>query len=354
MKARLRELTPRGPGGVSVLQLEGPDALALARRWSGVELEAGELRLVRLSVADEDLDEALVVALSAERVEFHVHGSPPLVSALMGLLPPDAGDGVAASDQSIEARALRLLANAPCEFAARALLAQAEGALRRALEAVLEAPAEAWRRDLEAIARRSRTLQLAIEPPRVVLAGPVNAGKSTLFNLLLGGERVITSEQAGTTRDVVVERVLLGPWPVDLVDTAGEREVGGGADGARVERAGQELARRARDSADLVLWLTPPGSRERPPASAGRCVALTSRADLASDSEDGISVERDPAAALERVIEVFCAAFDLPSTPRDAHHAAVFDAAGRASLDNWIRQGPRSSRAGIESLIATS
>ena len=100
--------------------------------------------------------------------------------------------------------------------------------------------------------------------PRVILAGPPNAGKSTLFNALVGEERVVASPIAGTTRDIIEIEMEL---PVDddsavrrvvLVDTAGRLEFGNTAD--PLEAAAAEAARRAIDGADLVLDCHPLGS----------------------------------------------------------------------------------------------
>lgn len=83
----------------------------------------------------------------------------------------------------------------------------------------------------------------------VVLAGRPNAGKSSLFNALLGEERAIVTDEPGTTRDALEVPVSLGGYPFRLVDTAGLREGGG-----RVERLGIEVAQRYLARADLVLF----------------------------------------------------------------------------------------------------
>jgi tRNA modification GTPase len=88
---------------------------------------------------------------------------------------------------------------------------------------------------------------------RVVLAGPPNAGKSTLFNALVESEAAITSPQAGTTRDVLTRPVALGGVPFLFLDTAGLRDETGDA----IERIGIDRARDAVDRSDLVLWLGP-------------------------------------------------------------------------------------------------
>jgi tRNA modification GTPase len=86
-------------------------------------------------------------------------------------------------------------------------------------------------------------------PWRVVVAGEVNAGKSSLVNALAGYARSIVSAEPGTTRDLLETRLVLDGWEIDLVDTAGLRDEAGG----NVERAGIERAVAAAADADLVL-----------------------------------------------------------------------------------------------------
>jgi tRNA modification GTPase len=90
---------------------------------------------------------------------------------------------------------------------------------------------------------------------RVVLAGPPNAGKSTLFNVLVEDEAAITAAEPGTTRDVLVRAVAIGGVPFCLVDTAGLRDEGAGP----IEQIGIARARAEAERADLVLWLGPEG-----------------------------------------------------------------------------------------------
>jgi tRNA modification GTPase len=89
---------------------------------------------------------------------------------------------------------------------------------------------------------------------RVVLAGPPNAGKSSLFNALAGGAKAIVSPAAGTTRDYLTARIDLGAVPVELVDTAGRRETTDA-----IERQAQALGGDVADRADVVVWCSESG-----------------------------------------------------------------------------------------------
>jgi tRNA modification GTPase len=105
---------------------------------------------------------------------------------------------------------------------------------------------------------------------RVVLAGPPNAGKSTLFNALIESEAAITSPIAGTTRDVIERAVAIAGVPFTFVDTAGLREAGQDEiEAIGIDRALGELQR-----ADLVLWLGPEGEG---PAGAWEIAAQADR-----------------------------------------------------------------------------
>ena len=85
---------------------------------------------------------------------------------------------------------------------------------------------------------------------RIAIGGRPNAGKSSLFNLLLKQQRALVTPQAGTTRDYLSEWIELGGFKVNLIDTAGLRQ-GGGV----VEKEGQKSARKIIDSSHLLLWM---------------------------------------------------------------------------------------------------
>src|SRR5512142_2760271 len=88
---------------------------------------------------------------------------------------------------------------------------------------------------------------------RVVLYGPVNAGKSTLFNALVGSSRALVDAEPGTTRDTLEARIELSGLAVTLVDTAGLREGAG-----RIEALGIERTREALRGADVAVLVLPP------------------------------------------------------------------------------------------------
>jgi tRNA modification GTPase len=103
--------------------------------------------------------------------------------------------------------------------------------------------------DMDAMLRTAPEGELLREGALVVFAGRPNAGKSSLYNALLGEDRAIVTDEPGTTRDALEAVVELGGFPFRLVDTAGLREAEG-----RVEQMGVEVARRYRARADVLLF----------------------------------------------------------------------------------------------------
>jgi len=120
---------------------------------------------------------------------------------------------------------------------------------------------------------------------RVALAGPPNAGKSSLLNALAKSDLAIVSEEAGTTRDVREVALDLGGRLVLLIDMAGLRETDSLAEAEGVRRANAEIAR-----ADLVLWLVAPDVPPLPPPEGPPLWTVGTKSDMASvDAEHALS-----------------------------------------------------------------
>jgi tRNA modification GTPase len=210
-----------------------------------------------------------------------------------------------------EAEGLADLLAAETEAQRRAALALAGGALSRRIEAwqqrilalaaeleasldfadeddVGDAPSPGWRGRLAETAAEIEAV-LAGPPAerlrdgiRVAVAGPPNAGKSSLFNVLAGRDAAITSAVPGTTRDLVEAPTLIGGTAFLLTDTAGLRD-----SDDPIERVGVERARAAADAADLILWLGAP--QEVPDAE--RSLVVHSKVDIVpADPEADIAV----------------------------------------------------------------
>lgn len=302
------------PAGIAVIRISGPQA--------GNALEAlaakrpAPRRATLATLADPrtgtHLDRTMVLwlpgpgtATGEDSAELHLHGGRAVVAAvesalatLPGLRRAQPGEFTRRAFANgridlAEAEGLADLLSAETELQRRAALAMAEGALSREveswrttllqlsarLEAALDfsdeddvgegestlptgftADCAALAQGLETWLTRPRAEPLK-EGFRVVLAGPPNAGKSTLFNALVEQEAAITAAEPGTTRDVLTHACALDGVPFLFVDTAGLRDEGAG----EIERIGIARARAAAEKADLILWLGPegegPGSR---------------------------------------------------------------------------------------------
>ena len=250
---------------------------------------------------DEVLDEVLVVhadeGAAARAYELHVHGSPFVVREIMARLGPassgpDAqGELRPAASLPFAQRAQALVHTAPSALGARILLDQSAGAMGKALDSIRGLEARERGAKLLRLAARGRARLRLFRESTVALVGPVNAGKSTLFNLLVGTGAASVSSEAGTTRDALLERGRIGPWPVRWLDTAGERElahrVADGDRSAQVEQAGQEIARSLAQRADVVLRLEPVERSSGASAAAPGEVRLGTQAARVLGAEPG-------------------------------------------------------------------
>lgn len=326
--------TPSGRGGIGVVRVSGSNATEIAaqiltRRQALVPRQA-TLTRVHLNTGSSipTRDHAIVTWFPAPHsytgehvVEISTHGSPVvlrgilsgLVAAGARLARPGEFTFRAFLNERIDlaqAEAVADLIEAATPLQAQMAFDQLAGTLSARIDALdrtlldviarLEAsldfpdegfhfiePHEAAARIEEVLSELSGVLsheargRLIREGATVVITGRVNAGKSSLFNALIGQERAIVTDVPGTTRDFLTETIDLLGLVVTLVDTAGEREAKD-----TIEREGVARAIRARDSADLVLIVIDSGEEftdddrrliESP--SAGGRLVVASKAD---------------------------------------------------------------------------
>lgn len=288
----------RLPAGVAVVRVSGPHAPGMCRSLCGVLPSPRRATLTSIKHKDGSLiDRALVIFFPAphsstgeDLVEFHLHGGRAVVSALYAALstcpearPAEPGEFTFRAFLNgkmdlLQAEAVADLVEAETETQRRLALANA-GGLQTALyvdwrnrllhaQAMAEAELDfadeddvpgsiadqVWK-DMQSLAAemrrhcadysRAETIRDGFD---VVIAGPPNAGKSSLFNALLRRDAAIVSPEPGTTRDLVEAVLELDGVKVRLTDTAGIREQPG-----IVEAMGIEKARQRIESADLVL-----------------------------------------------------------------------------------------------------
>jgi len=187
----------------------------------------------------------------------------------------------------------------------------------------------------------------------VVLAGPPNAGKSSLFNALLGRERALVTEVAGTTRDAIEAHVDFHGWPIRLVDTAGMGETTD-----RIDALGQAMSRRFQEGADLVVVCDDGRTDGRAgwrlgDSAIGRLVVRT-KADLGGGGEGlpvsaltGAGLPELQRAIVERLFQRGAGFADLePALTRERHREALTGA--REALARTAEQ----LRPGGESVLA--
>ncbi len=263
-------LTPPGRGAVATLLVEGPDALDVLQgflRLKGnrtlANVAAGCPTLGYCSLGSqpdrETVEEVVIRRRAADSIELHCHGGYATVSAIQeelaarGCRSTDWCERLARSGQDPIATAAHIaLAEARTWRTASILLDQHGGALRGAIgeirRDIASGDLSAAAAGLERLLERGPVGRHLVEPWQVVLAGPPNAGKSTLTNALVGYDRAIVHHAPGTTRDVVTEAAAIDGWPVSLSDTAGLRD----ADHP-LETAGIHLAKEQLATADLVL-----------------------------------------------------------------------------------------------------
>jgi len=261
---RVVRLTPPGRGAVASVLVEGPGAAeavqAVVRTKSGRPLaEFPEDRLVLGRFNWENGEEIVVRRRGPRAVELHCHGGYAAAAMIeetlrqRGCRVIDWRQWVSESQtDSISASALAALAEAPTERTAGVLLDQYHGALSRAFDAIEQDIEE---KNFGSARSRVESLSAYIplglhltKPWRVVVAGPPNAGKSSLINAMVGFQRSIVYHAPGTTRDAVTVTTAMDGWPVELCDTAGLR-----AEAEGIEKAGVDLARRLISGADLAV-----------------------------------------------------------------------------------------------------
>ena len=308
----------RPPAAVAIIRVSGPLAHSAGRALAGQLPAPRHAALRTLRGADGSvLDDALVLRFDRpasftgeDSVEFQCHGGRAVVDALLGTLAGIEGLREARPGEFTrrafengridltEAEGLADLIEAETECQRKAALAMAEGGLRRQIDR--------WRERVLGLSARAEAAidyaeegdvggdpSLAVdcgalaaelaewlarpraEPlkdgVRVVVAGPTNAGKSSLVNAIAGTERAIVTAVPGTTRDFIEVPLALAGVPILLTDTAGLRE---SAD--TVERLGVNRARGLVEGADVLLWLGEPSDGPQHP----RRIIVHPRADL--------------------------------------------------------------------------
>ena len=379
--------TPNGRGALALIRLSGPDAFQLAaKHLHPSPAHPRVTQLCSIRNGNEVLDQALVTLFPGpnsftgdDTVEFSTHGGYLVPSSIVAALISSGARAALPGEFTrravlnckldiLQAEAIGDLIDARSQAMQRTALGQLDGGLSRRLlwlrdslielEALIvydidfpeeddgpvsrervERAATEVAEGLKALLATSPAGELIREGAVVVIAGPPNVGKSSLFNALLGRSRAIVTEIPGTTRDALEAVIDSGKWPLRLVDTAGLR-----ATDDRIERIGIEVSERYLAGANVILACaeTSEGLEETinlvSRKSGAPILPIRTKSDLVTQRDKqtgrlpGIAVSAETGAGLKDLVDAIDEALfkehgeivpDLPVLTRARHRHAL-------------------------------
>ncbi len=291
-RAQCARLTGSGRSAVAVVALWGEDAgqalMGCFTPATSRPFAAGEVRFGKWCRSGEDGESVVVTPLDSDSFEVHCHGGPAAIARIIDDLQQFGVDSVdadrwqpAPAGPLVIREAQQVLTQCRTSRLAAVALDQVRGALCHWARQWQQRLADGSTDDREFEQQRKNLLEAArfgtrlSEPFRVVLCGAPNVGKSSLVNALVGYQRSITTDSAGTTRDVVHADTVFDGIPIRLSDTAGLREAG-----EPIEREGILRAADAIRQADLVVRVRQPDIDfpSLPPATGS--IDVLNKADL--------------------------------------------------------------------------
>ena len=386
-----------GRGAIALVRLSGPDSFRIAAKHLGVwPLEPRVSHLCDVFDGDERLDQALITLFPGpnsftgdDTVEFSTHGGYLIPSTIVAALISSGARQASPGEFTrravlngkldiLQAEAVGDLVDARSHAMQRTALGQLDGGLSRrllslrddliGLEALIaydvdfpeedDGPIPRMRIDqavegiassLDALLSTAPAGEVIRDGAVVVIAGPPNVGKSSLFNALLGRSRAIVTEIPGTTRDALEAVIDSGKWPLRLVDTAGLRDTED-----RIERLGIEVSERYLAGAHVVLACAEDSRSLEETidlvsrSSTAPILAVRTKADVVSNRdeyiflEDMISVSAETGSGLQELLAAIDDSLDtrhgeivpdLPILTRARHSKAIGTA--RSELEGF-------------------